>query len=202
MTTPPVAAPPTTPPAPETTPPPETPAADKTLTQVEVDRIVADRVNREKAKFSDYADLKSKAQRLEQIEAANQTELEKAVEKARAEGRTEAQSSANTRLVAAEARALAAEAKFRNPATATRLLDLSGVAVGDDGTVDADAIKALLDDLAKAEPYLLAVEDGSAPPPTATQVGVGVTGTPVATDPRVADLAQIEADMKASKRHR
>ena len=64
-----------------------------------------------------------------------------------------------------EARALAAEAKFRNPALAVRAIDLTGVKVGDDGEVDADAIKAKLKTLSDAEPYL--VDDGTKPAPKA-----------------------------------
>lgn len=51
--------------------------AEKTLTQSEVDRIVAERVAREKQKFADYDDLKAKAQRLQEIEDANKSESQK-----------------------------------------------------------------------------------------------------------------------------
>jgi Domain of unknown function (DUF4355) len=49
----------------------------RTLTQAEVDKIVADRVARERKKFSDYDDLKKKAAKLQQIEDSQKTELEK-----------------------------------------------------------------------------------------------------------------------------
>lgn len=130
--------------------------ADKTFTQAEVDAIVLKRAERVAAdKYGDYADLKAAKTRLDEIEAANATELEKAVKKAREEGASEVRSDANTRLVRAEARALAAEAKFRNPGLAIKAIDLSEVKVSDDGTPDAAAIKTLLADLAKDEPYLI-----------------------------------------------
>jgi hypothetical protein len=73
---------PTTTPAAEPTAEP-TPAAeppdpkDKTLTQAEVDRIVEDRLKRERTKYADYSDLKKKAERFDEIEAENKSELEK-----------------------------------------------------------------------------------------------------------------------------
>lgn len=115
------------------------------------------RKNEETAKANAAA-----AKRLDEIESANATELERAIKKAKEEGRTEVQQSANSRLIAAEARALAAEAKFRNPALAIKAVDLSGIKVADDGSVDGTAIKALLADLAKDEPYL--IDDGRARP--------------------------------------
>ena len=49
----------------------------KTLTQTEVDKIVADRIARERKKFADYDDLKKAAAKLKQIEDANKSEHEK-----------------------------------------------------------------------------------------------------------------------------
>ena len=182
----------------EETPPtePATPEPEKTFTQAELDAKIAERLTRERQKYSDYNDLKAKASRLDEIEASQQSDLERAVATAKAEGRTEALATANERLIAAEARALAAEAKFRNPATAVRLLDLSSVTVDDDGTVDSDAVKSLLDDLGKNEPYLLT--DEAPPVPTPGQAGIGVIGNGAPTDPISADMAQIEADIRAA----
>ena len=50
----------------------------KTFTQEEVNRIVQNRV----AKYADYEDLKAKAAKLDEIEEANKSELQKATEKA------------------------------------------------------------------------------------------------------------------------
>ncbi|MBF6584426.1 DUF4355 domain-containing protein [Nocardia farcinica] len=59
---------------------PEQPA-EKTLTQSEVDRLLGERLAREREKFADYDDLKAKAQRLQEIEDANKTEQQKAQER-------------------------------------------------------------------------------------------------------------------------
>lgn len=45
--------------------------------QSDLDRIIADRLSRERAKFADYDDLKAAADRLEQIEQENKSEAEK-----------------------------------------------------------------------------------------------------------------------------
>ena len=50
-------------------------------TQQELNRIISERVSRERAKFGDYEDLKGKAARLAEIEAANLTEAEKVAQK-------------------------------------------------------------------------------------------------------------------------
>lgn len=57
----------------------------KTFTQADIDRIVNDRLARESRKFSDYEDLKAKASRLEDLESASATDLEKAVKTAKEE---------------------------------------------------------------------------------------------------------------------
>lgn len=64
--------------------------------QDDLNRIIADRVARERAKYADYKDLKVKAARLDEIEAANKTEAQKladavaAAEKERDDARAEA----------------------------------------------------------------------------------------------------------------
>lgn len=184
--------------------PPEVPATpapkvEPTLTQADVDRIVADRVAREKAKYADHADLKAKAARLDEIEAANATELDKAVKAARDEGTTAERTRTSGILAAAEARAQAAAAKFRDVSDAVKFLDLGNVKVSEDGEVDAASIKTQLDALATAKPYLLNSDE----PPDIThgQAGIGVSGGGVQpNNPRAADMAQIEADLAATKR--
>lgn len=53
------------------------PPAEKLLPQSEVDRILQDRLARQKEKFADYDDLKNKAARLAEIENAGKSEAEK-----------------------------------------------------------------------------------------------------------------------------
>lgn len=95
--------------------------------------------------------------RLAELEQAAQSDTEKAVTVARREATAEAMAKANTRLVAAEARAAAAVLRFQDPRDVA-LVDLSDIHVADDGTVDTDAITTRLRDLAEAKPYLVAAQ--------------------------------------------
>lgn len=116
------------------------PDEGKTFTQADVERIIAGRLQ----KYADYDDVKKQ---LEEIQAANQTESEKAVKAAKDEGRKEA------RIEAGEQVALEVfngAAGRRNPeydtAPALELLSLRKF-VKDDGSVDRDAIKAAVERL-------------------------------------------------------
>lgn len=185
----------------ENTPSGETPAADefKAITsQDELNAAIKDRLDRERAKFKDYGDLKAKAAKLDEIEAANASELEKAVKAARDEATTAERTRAAGILAAAEARAQASE-RFQNPATAVRLLDLTNVPVTDEGEVDAQAVKGLLDALAETDPYLLKATKPTVPSPTDVGLGVG-GGTPAPTTPQGRLRASIEQDIAAGRR--
>lgn len=54
----------------------------KTFTQAELDAIVQDRVKRERAKYDGFEDFKAKAQKYDEQEEANKSELQKAQERA------------------------------------------------------------------------------------------------------------------------
>lgn len=62
----------------------ETPATDEFKaieSQEELNKVLNERLTRERAKFADYKDLKAKATKLDEIEQANQTEAEKAAKR-------------------------------------------------------------------------------------------------------------------------
>lgn len=62
----------------------ETPAADEftpITSQEDLNKVIADRVARERAKYADYKDVKAKAAKLDEIEQANQTEAERAAKR-------------------------------------------------------------------------------------------------------------------------
>lgn len=134
--------------------------------QADFDRIISERLTRERtkieARYEGFEGFKTKAAEHDAAAEAAKGEHEKALDAARKEGTAAGVASvteaANARLVGAEARALAASAKFRNPALAVRNLDLAGIKVDAKGDVDAAAITALLAKLATDEPYL--VDDG------------------------------------------
>lgn len=94
---------------------------------------------------------------LEKLKSASQSEQEKAIEAARKEGRTEVQTSANSKLIRAEVRAAAAAAGFQDPKDAVAQLadQFGGVTVTDTGDVDENAVAAMVKKLSEAKPYLL-----------------------------------------------
>lgn len=145
--------------APEPTAPAQAPAAPEpktgTFTQDDVDRIIRERIAREREKYADYDAVKERAARLDQIEEAQRTDLEKAqkrAEKAERE-RDEAVQRANTSLAKAAVVAEAGRRGVIDPDAAYQLLPEGSVAVGDDGQVTGldEALTALVD----AKPYLV-----------------------------------------------
>jgi hypothetical protein len=122
------------------------------LTQAEVDRIVKDRVARERAKFADYDDVKARAAKFDEIDTANKTELEREKE-ARAAAETKAtQASTTAERVAIRSAviAAAAEAGALKPSDVVALLPKGAVTVTltDDGEVEVvgaeEAVAAIL----------------------------------------------------------
>lgn len=94
----------------------------------------------------------AKAKRLDEIEAANKTEAEKL--QAERDQFAEKAKAATDRAVKAEVRSVARDLKFRDPADALRLVDLSELA-DDDGEVDDAAVTKALKKIAKDKPYLI-----------------------------------------------
>lgn len=114
---------------------------DRRFSQADLDRIVADRVTRERAKFADYGDLKKKA-------AAAMTEQERAVAEAEQRGQSTALARTAGRLARAEFRAAAAGLVDKDTLDAyLEDADLSKF-VGDDGEPDTKAIEARIKRLA------------------------------------------------------
>jgi hypothetical protein len=111
---------------------------------------------------------------LADMQAATQSEQDKALTAARDEGRTDAFTQFRSRLVGAEAmRAMAG--RVTNPKLALPHLDLDGIEVSQDGAVDEGALTAAVDDLLAAYPELATVpavhhaDLGPRPQPAATR---------------------------------
>ncbi|SEC54730.1 capsid assembly scaffolding protein Gp46 family protein [Arthrobacter woluwensis] len=66
----------------EPLPQPEPKAFVPPATQEDLDRIVGQRLARERDKYADYEELKAKAEQFTKLEEANKTELQKATERA------------------------------------------------------------------------------------------------------------------------
>lgn len=118
----------------------------KTFDQEAVDRIVAERLSRERAKYSDYNDLKAQAAKLAEIEDAQKTEAQRLEE--RAETEAQARTAAEQRAQDLEVQLLrqkVAAAKGLSPAQAARLQGVT------EEEITADAVE-LLAAFAPAEP--------------------------------------------------
>lgn len=115
--------------------------AGKSFSQADLDRIVADRVARERSKYSDYADLKK-------FKQGAMSEHEKALQEAKDSGRAEALATAGVRLARAEFKAAAADRVPKEQLDGfLEYADLSKF-IGTDGEPDDKAIKAAVERLA------------------------------------------------------
>lgn len=135
--------------------------------QADLDKIIQDRIARERNKFADYDSLKAKATEYDQFKESSKTEQQKAIDAAKAEGAQEVTGKFTKRIVNAEIKATAATLGFSDPGDAIALFgDISTVKIEDDGP-DAEAIKTRLTEIATSKPYLL--KDAKAPTPPATR---------------------------------
>jgi hypothetical protein len=160
---------------------PEEKLETKTFTQAELDKIVADRVAREKKKldrYADYDDVKTKLSEFEKFEEerkkaemtvqerleAEKAEADKKAQEAE-ERANKALEQANKRLLKAEFRLLAKELGVRKDALddAFVLADMTSVEVDEEGNVQG--VKEALETLKKAKAYLFGGVDYADPSP-------------------------------------
>lgn len=160
---------------------PENKPESKTFTQEELDKILADRIARERKKldkYADYEDVKKKADELERLEKERKEAEMPEVEKLQArldelqikateaeETKVKTLEAANQRLIKSEFRLLAKELGVRKDALddAFILSDLSGVEVDEEGNVIG--VKESLETLKKAKAYLFGGNDYADPTP-------------------------------------
>lgn len=102
---------------PNPTPAAATEPASTTFSQADVDRIVAERLTRERGKFADYDQLKTKASEFDKLADAQKTEAQKAAE---------ALTAAEAKAQAAERRALLLEVAAEKGITAAQAKRLVG----------------------------------------------------------------------------
>lgn len=146
----------------------------KTFTQSELDDLIAKRIERERKKFSDYDDLKTKASEYEaKLQAQRDAEMTE-IEKAQAQAKQfEEQLTSLTEQLEAErtkAQQQAITSEFKRVATSENIIDidaaialsdLSAVSIDDDGKVVGveDVIKTLVEH----KPYLVAKQKPTQP---------------------------------------
>jgi hypothetical protein len=110
--------------------------------QDDLNRIIEQRLARERAKFADYDDLKAKAEKHDALEMELSSEAEKAARKAREEAAAATRAELQPQFVLAKLEAHAARAGVADEdlTKALRYVDPSKF-VTDDGTPDSEAMK-------------------------------------------------------------
>jgi hypothetical protein len=136
----------------DVTPKPE--PQERTFTQSEMDATIRDRLARERQKYADYKDLQDKAAKLQEIEDANKSELEKMQERLRELETTAKQAAAeNQRLkLQAHVATIAGELGAVDPHDANFMIATQAIDPDGDG-VEKD-IRKTLESLKAAKPYL------------------------------------------------
>lgn len=163
----------------EPTPQPDPkPEPERTFTQDDVNRILAEQKRKLLAEQPDLTELRAKAAKFDELEAQSKSELEREREaRAAAEkARDDALAAADGKLLEAAIRVAAAQAKAVDPDAVAALLDRDALKVGADGKVEGldTAIAALLE----AKPYLTGAAPGPGPTPTPGGADGGPRGTP------------------------
>lgn len=129
--------------------------------QEELDRIVGQRLARERAKFGDYDDLKAKAAKYDEADAASKTEQQKL---------QDAIAERDAKLADLPKQARKEAIRFASEASKRGFLDPEDALVFIDADLsDGEAVAAALDDLADRKPHLLRPEEKPKPKPPRTR---------------------------------
>ena len=128
--------------APAPTPGQPNTTESKTFDQAELDRIVGERLAREREKYSDYEQLQQRAQQWDKFVAESKSDQEKALDAARTEF--------GGQLVAAHLKAAAAGRLGEGAQTALLAGVDKGLFLTKDGTVDEAKVSQFIDSIAPA----------------------------------------------------
>lgn len=129
-------------------------AADKTFSQADVDKIVQNRLAKETKKFGDYEDLKARAAKADELEAAQRTDAEKQAARTAELERKDATNTTAVQEARLENAVLRSAGKVGivDPDAAVKLLDHSAIEYDSDGK--PTNIEKLLKQLIEERPYL------------------------------------------------
>lgn len=117
-------------------------------TQDDLNRIIEQRLSRERSRYSDYDDLKAKAAKFDEADAASKSELQKA---------QDALAERDARLADLPKTIRGQVLRFASVASQKGFLDPEDALVflGDVDLADNDALSAALDELAERKPHLV-----------------------------------------------
>jgi hypothetical protein len=143
------------------TEPKETKSYTPPASQEELDRIIENRLNKERSKYADYDELKQAKSKYDEHIESQKSDQQKAIDDARGEASTEVTQKFLTKLVRSEVKTIASVLGFNDPTDAFQVLG-EELPVKDDEP-DTDAIKALVEKLATDKPYLVAESQARTP---------------------------------------
>ena len=166
-----------------------------------LDRMKQER-NEARETLRAFQELGLTAEQVKELVGRDQQASEQALkEQAKREAAEEAQARLATKLRATEVRAQATALGFHNPADALAHLtadQLAAIDVSATDDVDAEAVKALLADVVKDRPYLVA----STTPPIATHRAAGIgAGTATGPAPTTPGMGTLRAAYEATSKH-
>lgn len=146
----------------------------RTFTQEDLDKIVEERLARERKKFADYDDLSEKAARLDEVEAEKIAAIDEAIARTRREVTDELTAQFNLERVADRIE-VAATGKFEDVEDARLRLGPRAEEFVSGGEVDTEAIGKAVDEVLANYPHLAAKNDI----PSRERAGIG-TAQPAA----------------------
>lgn len=132
------------------------PAFTPPATQADFDRMVGERLARERSKFADYEQLKEKASKFDELDAQSKSELQKAQDALAEKDKQLASIPEEARRQALRFASFASQRGFLDPEDALAFI----------GNVDLDndaAVTAALDDLAERKPHLVRIKSPKPP---------------------------------------
>lgn len=136
--------------------------------QQDFDRMVGERLARERARFADYDDLKAKAAKFDEADAATKTELQKL---------QDAVAERDAKLTDLPKQARAQAIRFASKATQKGFLDPEDALVFIDADLADDAaVDAALDALATRKPHLVRPVEARKKPPQRPRPKSGDSG--------------------------
>jgi len=124
--------------------------AQVTMTQEELNRVISERIERERAKFADYDATKAE---LESLRIQQMSEQEKAVADAVRTAVADTTAQAEARIKRAELKALAA-GRLNDAEDAVRYIDPAALPLDDSGRLDEGKARSMIEALVTERPYL------------------------------------------------
>ncbi|MED1088336.1 scaffolding protein [Bacillus mycoides] len=172
----------------------------KTLTQEQVDDVVAKRLERERKKYEDYDDIKAKLVAFEQAEEERKKQEMTEVERLQAEKdeaakraveaselAQKAQEKANARILNTEIKSVARSLNANDPNDVLALLDKSDINVDEEGNIQG--VGSAVEALKVSKPWMFK-----------QVIGVDASsGSNPATNPKANELTALEKELTETK---